>query len=152
MLNNSFPRWKFHHPTHWISVRCTLNNSVNMTTFYLFLHSHIATFSFFQFSYNIICACYVYMFCLQRWAVYIWLSWNKNQPSTTGKTIFSWTHKWHVIFIMYRLIKTVPWNRTMLTRSQYQDGEEFLQYVFLGLRISGYIKRIAAFNSLLIVV
>ena len=34
-------------------------------------------FHFFQISYNIICACYVYMFCLQRWAVYICLRWNK---------------------------------------------------------------------------
>ena len=32
---------------------------------------------FFQILYNIICACYLYMFCLQQWAVYICLSWNK---------------------------------------------------------------------------
>ena len=68
----------FHHSTRLI-VRCTLNNSVNMTIIlFIFTFSH-RNFFFFQISYNIICACYVYMFYLQRWAVYICLSWNNYQ-------------------------------------------------------------------------
>ena len=31
-----------------------------------FVIDNISTFSIFQISYNIICACYVYMFCLRR--------------------------------------------------------------------------------------
>jgi len=40
-------------------------------------HINTDSFSHFQFSYNITCACWVYMLCFQRWAVYICLSWNK---------------------------------------------------------------------------
>jgi len=55
-----------------------LTNSVNMTIIlFIFTFSHRNFFIFFQISYNIIRACYVYMFRLQRWAVYICLSWNK---------------------------------------------------------------------------
>ena len=70
---------------------------------FIFTFSHRFTFFIFflQISYNIICACYAYMFCLQRWAVYICLSWNKYH------VLFCSVNIWW--YIMYSVVWTAKY-------------------------------------------